>query len=387
MTRCVNTGAGAAQTIESSPRTGVDLKACNHRISATHRVADSSPHGCPSRARMEKERTQMSDSIITSQLVKTYGKGDKAVRALAGISFSVSAGSVFGLLGPNGAGKSSTVKILSTLSRSDSGTASVTGFDVGRQPDDVRRVIGYVSQKPGFDPMATGTENLVLQARIHGLSGRAARRRADELLAHFGLTEAANRLAGKWSGGMQRKLDVSLGLFHRPQVLFLDEPTTGLDPEARTDMWIEISRLATDQGLTVLLTTHYLDEADRLADRLVIIDRGAIVAEGTPGELKSRLNGDTIQVEFADAAAAEAAQTRLAGVNGIQDVTVQAATVRARVADGPSSLPVVLSTLESGALELLSVSVARPSLDDVYLRYAGRSFQRADTASAEQAVA
>ncbi|HST86190.1 MAG TPA: ATP-binding cassette domain-containing protein [Kineosporiaceae bacterium] len=326
-------------------------------------------------------------SITAGELVKTYGKGDKAVRALTGISFSVPAGSVFGLLGPNGAGKSSTIKILSTLSRPDSGTATVAGLDVARQPDDVRRVIGYVSQKPGFDPVATGKENLVLQARIHGLSGRAARRRADELLAHFDLTEAAHRLAGKWSGGMQRKLDVSLGLVHSPRVLFLDEPTTGLDPEARADMWTEISRLATDQGLTVLLTTHYLDEADRLADRLVIIDRGAIVAEGTPDELKGRLNGDTIQLEFADVEAAEAARTLLRVVDGVQDVTVQAAIVRARVTDGPSSLPAVLSALESRGLDLLAVSVARPSLDDVYLRYAGRSFQRADAASADLAVA
>ena len=330
--------------------------------------------------------TGNSDSIIASELVKIYGKGDKAVRALAGISFSVPMGSVFGLLGPNGAGKSSTVKILSTLSRPNSGTATVAGFDVGTESDDVRRTIGYVSQKPGFDPVATGKENLVLQGRIHGLSGRAARRRADELLEHFGLTEAAHRLSGKWSGGMQRKLDVSLGLVHSPRVLFLDEPTTGLDPEARTDMWTEISRLTTEQGLTVLLTTHYLDEADRLADRLVIIDRGAIVAEGTPEELKGGLHGDTVQIEFADVAAAAAARALLIGVDGVREASVEAATVRARVADGPATLPAVLSALE-GRAELVAVSVARPSLDDVYLRYAGRSFHRADTAAADLAVA
>jgi ABC-2 type transport system ATP-binding protein len=326
----------------------------------------------------------MSDSIVASELVKTYGKGDKAVRALTGISFSVPAGSVFGLLGPNGAGKSSTVKILSTLSRPDSGTASVAGFDVDRQPDDVRRSIGYVSQKPGFDPVATGRENLVMQARIHGLSGRAARRRADGLLEHFGLGEAANRLAGKWSGGMQRKLDVSLGLVHGPQVLFLDEPTTGLDPEARADMWTEIARLTTEQGLTVLLTTHYLEEADRLADQLVIIDRGAIVAAGTPVELKQGLHGDTIQVELADAGTAAAARVLLAAVDGVHEVGIEAGVLRARVADGPAILPAVLSALQSGGADLLAVSVARPSLDDVYLRYAGRSFQRADS---DQSVA
>jgi ABC-2 type transport system ATP-binding protein len=319
-------------------------------------------------------------AIDAIDLVKTYGKGGGAVHALTGVSFSVPAGSIFGLLGPNGAGKSTTVKILTTLSRPDSGSATVAGLDVGREADDVRRAIGYVSQKPGFDPMATGRENLILQGRIYGLSGRAARRRSDELLEHFGLTEAANRLAGKWSGGMQRKLDVSLGLVHHPQVLFLDEPTTGLDPQARADMWTEISRLATQDGLSVLLTTHYLEEADRLADRLVIIDRGAIVASGTPDELKSGLQGDTVQIELASVDAAGPARSLLMAVAGVREVGVQAGTLRARVANGPATLPTVLAALEGGAIELLAVSVARPSLDDVYLRYAGRSFRSANVA-------
>jgi ABC-2 type transport system ATP-binding protein len=326
-------------------------------------------------------------AIEAVDLVKTYGKGEKAVRALAGIGFRVPAGTVFGLLGPNGAGKSTTVKILSTLSKPDSGRATVAGFDVDRQADDVRRSIGYVSQKPGFDPVATGRENLILQGRIYGLSGRAARRRADELLERFGLSEAANRLTGKWSGGMQRKLDVSLGLIHSPQVLFLDEPTTGLDPEARADMWTEISRLTRQDGLTVLLTTHYLDEADRLADRLVIIDRGAIVAEGSPEELKSGLDGDTVLIELADAGVGDSARALLTAMDGVREVTVQAGALRARVGNGPATLPAVLSALEVGGVELLSVSVARPSLDDVYLRYAGRSFRRADAAASNEKVA
>jgi ABC-2 type transport system ATP-binding protein len=326
-------------------------------------------------------------AIEAIDLTKTYGKGGKAVHALAGLGFSVPAGTVFGLLGPNGAGKSTTVKILSTLARPDAGRATVAGFDIDRQADDVRHSIGYVSQKPGFDPVATGRENLILQGRIYGLTGRAARRRADELLERFGLTEAANRLTGKWSGGMQRKLDVSLGLIHRPQVLFLDEPTTGLDPEARADMWTEISRLTRLDGLTVLLTTHYLDEADRLADQLVIIDRGTIVAEGTPEELKNGLDGDTVQVDLGGAATAEAARVMLNRVDGVREVTVQGGSVRARVMDGPATLPAVLSALESGGIDLLAVSVARPSLDDVYLRYAGRSFERADTAATAKQVA
>ncbi|MGH3425877.1 MAG: ABC transporter ATP-binding protein, partial [Nocardioidaceae bacterium] len=197
-------------------------------------------------------------AIHTDHLVKTYGRGEKSVRALDGVGFDVSPGTVFALLGPNGAGKSTTVKILTTLSRADAGTAAVAGYDVATEPGRVRRAIGYVSQKPGFDPIATGTENLVHTGRVYGMGAREARTRSAELLERFGLTDAANRLSGKWSGGMQRKLDVAMGLVHRPRVLFLDEPTTGLDPEARADMWAEMSRLTRD-GLTVLLTTHYLE--------------------------------------------------------------------------------------------------------------------------------
>ncbi|MGW0227059.1 ATP-binding cassette domain-containing protein [Actinopolymorpha singaporensis] len=320
-------------------------------------------------------------AIEAAGLTKTYGSGDKAVRALAGISFAVPAGSVFGLLGPNGAGKSTTVKILTTLSRADAGTASVAGIDVHRRPAWVRRAIGYVSQKPAFDPMGTGRENLVLAGRIHGLSGPSARARADELLGRFGLAEAGNRLAGKWSGGMQRKLDVATGLVHRPSVLFMDEPTTGLDPQARAEMWAEISRLAREDGLTVLLTTHYLEEADRLADRLVIIDRGRVVAAGTPDELKAQLDGDTVQAEIVGAEQAEAARSVLAGVPGVHDVSVEETTVRARVTNGAATLPAVLAALDGARVGLTAVTVARPSLDDVYLRHAGRSFDRADAAS------
>ncbi len=322
-------------------------------------------------------------AVEVDGLVKTYGSGAKAVTALAGISFTVPAGSVFGLLGPNGAGKSTTVKILTTLTRADAGTARVAGLDVHRDASSVRRAIGYVSQKPGFDPLGTGRENLVLQGRIHGLSSRDALRRADELLVRFGLTDAANRLTGKWSGGMQRKLDVAMGLIHRPQVLFLDEPTTGLDPEARSEMWAEISGLAQDDGLTVLLTTHYLEEADNLADQLVIIDRGRIVAAGTPDDLKSRLKGDTVHIQLANTDTSAAVQRLLDSIPGVRQVVVDGAGLRAQVADGAAALPTVLSTLDGAGVELAAVTVARPSLDDVYLRYAGRSFRHADDAAAD----
>jgi len=222
-------------------------------------------------------------------LTKTYRSRGREVRALDGLDLHVEPGSVLGLLGPNGAGKSTTVKILATLSAPDAGTARVAGHDVVRDPAAVRRAIGYVAQKPVSDPMDTGRENLVLAGRIQGLSRREAGARAAELLRRFGLTEAAGRLVRTYSGGMARKLDVAIGLVHRPQVLFLDEPTTGLDPEARAEMWAEIERMAAGDGMTVLLTTHYLDEADRLADQVVIVDRGSVVVSGTPDELKDQL--------------------------------------------------------------------------------------------------
>ncbi|PXY20717.1 ATP-binding cassette domain-containing protein [Prauserella muralis] len=319
-------------------------------------------------------------AIEAADLVRTYGKGDKAVRALSGVGFTVPSGAVFGLLGPNGAGKSTTVKILTTLAEPDSGHATVAGLDVRREPRRVRHAIGYVSQKPSFDPVATGRENLVLQGRVYGLSRLDARARAAELLTRFGLGDAADRLTGTWSGGMQRKLDVAMGLIHRPSVLFLDEPTTGLDPEARAGMWAEIARLAGDDGLTVLLTTHYLEEADQLASRLVIVDAGRVVAEGSPGELKSALQGDSVAVELGAGDLVDRARQAVRAVPGVGDVDLDGTTLRARVRDGAAVLPGVLAALDAAGIRPAAVSVARPSLDDVYLRHAGRAFREADQA-------
>ncbi len=326
-------------------------------------------------------------TIEASDLTKTYGKGPKAVRALAGVTFSVPSGTVFGLLGPNGAGKSTTVKILTTLATADSGQASVAGIDVGGDPAAVRRAIGYVPQKPCFDPTATGWENLALQGHIYGLSGREIKQRSAELLERFGLADSAGRNTKTWSGGMQRKLDVALGLIHRPQVLFLDEPTTGLDPEARADMWAEIAQLTKSDGLTVLLTTHYLEEADHLASRLAIVDRGKVVAAGTPEQLKGELDGDTVQVELAEPAVNGHAKAAVKAVAGVRDVTVDGPVVRARVGNGAATLPGVLAALDAAQIRLASVTVARPSLDDVYLRHAGRSFQAADEAGTKEVAA
>ena len=318
--------------------------------------------------------TQNGAAIEARDLTKTYPKG---VRALDGLGFAVEAGTVFGLLGPNGAGKSTAVKILTTLTRPDSGRARVAGVDVLAAPDRVRRAIGLVAQRSGVDLEATGPENLTLQGQVYGLRGGELRRRVGELLERLGLAEAADRVARGYSGGMQRRLDIAMGLIHRPRVLFLDEPTTGLDPEVRADMWAEIARLSGDEGLTILLTTHYLEEADRLAGRLAIVDRGRVVAEGTPDELKGELRGDAIHVELADPQADGRPRAALDRVPGVWEVTVEGRSLRARTDDGSAAVPAVLQALEAGGMRVASVTIARPSLDDVYLRHTGRAFARA----------
>ena len=320
----------------------------------------------------------MSETIEASDLVKTY-PGE--VRALDGLSVEVEGGTIFGLLGPNGAGKSTTVKILTTLTRPDSGTARVAGADVQREPDRVRRSIGVVAQKSGVDPDATGRENLTLVGQLYGLGGRPLRQQAQELLSRFGLADAGDRLTRTYSGGMQRKLDVAMGLVQRPRVLFLDEPTTGLDPEARADMWQEIAHLAAAEGLTILLTTHYLEEADRLAQRLAIVDRGRVVASGTPEQLKGELRGDAIQIELSEARANGDVQHRLGRVEGLHEIALDGRSLRARAASGAVALPAALAALEDADIRVVSATVSRPSLDDVYLRYAGRAFGEADSAT------
>jgi ABC-2 type transport system ATP-binding protein len=299
------------------------------------------------------------------------------VQALDELSLAVPAGTIFGLLGPNGAGKSTTARILTTLSRPDAGSARVAGIDVLAEPMRVRHAIGVVAQKHGLDPEATGRENVVLQGECYGITGADLRGRVADALERFGLADAADRQAKTYSGGMQRRLDLAMGLIHRPRVLFLDEPTTGLDPEVRADIWREIERLAREELMTILLTTHYLDEADRLASRLAIVDRGRIVAEGSPHQLKSELEGDRIQIELVDEHEA-AARTALAGVSGVGDAALEGRMLHARARDGAAAIPAVLAALDAHGVTAASVTLARPSLDDVYLRHAGRSFDRAD---------
>jgi ABC-2 type transport system ATP-binding protein len=320
-------------------------------------------------------------AIEAEDLRKTY---PPAVTALDGVSVAVESGTIFGLLGPNGAGKSTTVRVLSTLTSPDSGRAQVAGIDVLADPVGVRSAIGVVGQKHGADPEATGRENLVLQGEFYGLTGRELKQRVAQSLERFGLTDAAGRQVRTYSGGMQRRLEIAMGLLHRPQVLFLDEPTTGLDPEARVDMWREIERLAAEDQMTILLTTHYLEEADRLASMLAIIDRGKVVARGTPNELKSELHGDAIQVELADPGDSRASAA-LRGVTGLGEVKLDGRMIRARAQNGGAAIPAVLAALDAQGVTAMAVTLARPSLDDVYLRHAGRAFHQTDDTQEEAA--
>jgi ABC-2 type transport system ATP-binding protein len=315
------------------------------------------------------------DAIVAEELRKRY----KTVQALDGVSFSVREGEVFGLLGPNGAGKSTTVRVLTTLTRADSGRAVVAGEDVDRHANRVRRAIGYVAQDSGVDWEATGRENLLLQGRIHGMAGAPLRRRVDELLELVGLREAADRVARGYSGGMKRRLDIAIGLVHRPRVLFLDEPTTGLDPEARAALWVEVERLAEQENLTLLLTTHYLEEADRLAERVAIVSRGKVVVEGAPDELKANLRGELVTVELAETNGhAEDAAGAVRDIANATEVACDGRLLRARVPNGAQAIPTILSTLEGRGFGVASVTTARPSLDDVYLHYTGRDFATED---------
>jgi ABC-2 type transport system ATP-binding protein len=318
-------------------------------------------------------------AIEAIELVKTYKAG---VTALAGLSFNVEPGTVFGLLGPNGAGKSTTVKILTTLSAPDSGTALVGCVDVAKHPERVRRLIGAVAQESGSIAALTGRQNLRLQGDLQGMPTKELSRRSEQLLDTFGLTDAADRTVKTYSGGMRRRLDIAIALIHQPEVLFLDEPTTGLDPEARADTWRALNQLAARQQLTILLTTHYLEEADQFASRLAIIDRGQIVAEGAPDELKAALRGDSVVVEMGNSRGAGIGERALLRLTDVGSVALDGTALRARVPDGARLLPSMLAALDGAGVHVESVAVSRPSLDDVYLHFAGRSFHSAQEVAA-----
>jgi ABC-2 type transport system ATP-binding protein len=310
--------------------------------------------------------------IETRDLRYTFTSRKGAVEAVRGVDLRVEPGEIFGFLGPNGAGKTTTLRMLATLLKPTGGEATIAGADLRREPQHVRERIGYVAQGGGTDPAVTGREELVLQARLYGLDARTAQQRAAEVLTTLELDAAADRPTQTYSGGMRRRLDLGLGLVHRPQVLFLDEPTTGLDPQARAHLWDEIRKLQ-DTGVTVFMTTHYLDEADALCHRLAIIDHGQIVAEGTPETLKREVAGEV--VTFGVDGAAELVQQLVATQPFVREAVVDDGEIRLYVDRGETALPALLRLLDGAGLAPKSVGLSRASLDDVFLRHTGRSLR------------
>jgi len=329
-------------------------------------------------------------AIQVTGLRKTFQVKGAPIAALTGIDLAVAPGEIFGLLGPNGAGKTTTLRILTTLLPADAGEALVAGADVRREPALVRRRIGYVGQLGGADVNATGRENLLLAGRLYGLSATGASRRCAELLGVFGLGDGdlADRGVRTYSGGQRRRLEVALGIMHRPGVLFLDEPTTGLDPQNRANLWDQLRQLR-DGGATVFLTTHYLDEADQLSDRVAIVDHGRVIALGTPDELKRRYSADTISVtpDPGAPAAAPVLARELAGAPFVDRADVEDGAIRLTVTDTTRAMAAVFGVLAARGIPTRAASVARPSLDDVFLRETGRSLRDTgeDTATPETA--
>jgi ABC-2 type transport system ATP-binding protein len=313
-----------------------------------------------------------STMIDTTDLRRTFKTRTGSVEAVAGVDLHVGAGEIFGFLGPNGAGKTTTLRMLATLITPTAGEATVAGADLRRQPQLVRQRIGYVPQGGSTDPAETGRGELVLQGRLYGLTSAEAKARAIQVLDALDLESAADRPTGTYSGGMRRRLDVGLGIVHRPQVLFLDEPTTGLDPQARARMWDEIRALR-ELGTTVFLTTHYLEEADALCDRLAIIDHGRIVAEGTSDQLKQKVAGDVVTIGVNGSA--ELVARLLEAQPFVREAGHADGVVRLYVDDGEASLPLVLRLLDGQGLAPQTLALHRPSLDDVFLRQTGRSLR------------
>ncbi|MDF5752674.1 ATP-binding cassette domain-containing protein [Spongiactinospora sp. TRM90649] len=318
--------------------------------------------------------------IQAQGLRKTFtakrGRGPaEQVEAVRGVDLKVEAGQVFAVLGPNGAGKTTTIRMLATLIPPTAGTAVVAGHDVAAEPAEVRRKIGYVGQGGGLDEGAPGRAGLVLAARLGGLSRKRAEERCEELLTAFSLAEFADRPVRTLSGGQKRRFSIAIGLVNRPPLLFLDEPTTGLDPQNRAHLWDEVRALR-DQGTSVLLTTHYLEEADALCDRLAIIDHGRVVAEGAPDELKKQVAADVVTLRTAGDD--EEATRLLSAEPFVSEVRGEDGTLRVYLDDGERNLPGLLRALERGGLSLLSISMERATLDDVFLRHTGRSLRDAD---------
>lgn len=311
----------------------------------------------------------MNAAIQLKKVRKTYGKKRKAIQDL---SLTIAEGDIYALLGPNGSGKSTTFRILTTLASADQGEIRYFGSSkINKQ------TIGCVAQNSGVDPTATGRENLMLQGRIYGLPKKALKERVNELLTVFHLQEAADRLSKHYSGGMKRKLDLAMGIIHRPKLLFLDEPTTGLDPESRAELWQMIKQLQSDAGMTVLLTTHYMEEADELADRIAFMNEGRIVAEGTPDEMKNKVGGDTITIQCREAQVA--AQVLAVAYHVQQPETQDEFTLHVVTENGAEKLPNVIRLLEKQHIPVDSIKVSRPDLGDAYLLYTGKTLRKEET--------
>jgi len=326
-----------------------------------------------------------SEAIRTSGLRKSFRVKDRELAAVSGLDLTVAPGQIFGFLGPNGAGKTTTLRILTTLLAPDAGEAFVAGADVRRSPQLVRRRIGYVGQLGGADASATGRENLLLQGRLYGLSAADTGRRADELIDVFDLGAFADRTARSYSGGQRRRLEVALGIMHRPPVLFLDEPTTGLDPQNRANLWDQLRRLRA-AGTTVFLTTHYLDEADQLSDRLAIIDHGRLIAEGAPAELKRRYSGNIIAITPSlPPESLPSLERDLAGGPFVRDARAADGSIRLSVTDATQAMAAAFGLLAARGIGIRAASLAQPSLDDVFLRETGRSLRDAGAPAGEPA--
>ncbi|MEV5690887.1 ATP-binding cassette domain-containing protein [Micromonospora globbae] len=316
--------------------------------------------------------------IQTRGLRKSFrsraGRETKTVEAVRGVDLSVAEGEIFGFLGPNGAGKTTTLRMLATLIEPDGGEATIAGADLRKAPGEVRRRIGYVAQGGSTWDESTAREELVLQARLYGIGKAEAHQRATRALEAFQLAEFADRKCKTYSGGQRRRVEIALGIIHEPKIVFLDEPTTGLDPQSRAHMWDEIRRLRTD-GMTVFITTHYLDEADALCDRIAIMDHGEVVAEGTPADLKREISGDVVQVGLDITTTPQAAQA-LDGEAYVRKLeTVDDGGLRLYVEEGATAIPQILRRLDQAGLALHSIELHRPSLDDVFLTKTGRSLR------------
>jgi len=307
---------------------------------------------------------------------KVKGK-KKIVEAVKGINLGVRKGEIYGFLGPNGAGKSTTQKMFATILLPTSGEARINGYDLVKQQQQIRQSIGYVSQSGGTDSMSTGIENLVLQAQLYGLDVMTAKKRAAEFIERFQMDSFADRVALSFSGGQKRRLDLALGMINHPQILLLDEPTAGLDPQSRAYLWEEIRKLKKN-GITILLTTHYLDEADKLCNTVSIIDNGVIVASGAPDKLKSDIGADAILLEFADSQVAQGSKEMLEKEFQTNRIQVKGNTVLLYISGGDRALPSILRLLDTNSLEARSISMSKPSLDDVFFKYTGRKLREDD---------